>query len=92
MEIRGSFVPPAYLILALVTIFTTFLNFLRSHLDWKARSQGLPLPPGPTPLPIVGNVFGLPIIRPWLRFRDMGKEYGECFSPRTTLCVLKSPR
>lgn len=91
MEFFGSFVPPAYLILVLATVFATSLNYLRSRRDWKTRSQGLPLPPGPQSLPIVGNVFGLPTIRPWLGFRDMSKEYGECFSPCTAPCDFKLP-
>lgn len=92
MEFSGSSIPPAYLILVLATIFAASLNYLRSLLDWKARSQGLPLPPGPQPLPIVGNVFDIPTIRPWLGFRDMSKKYGEYVSLCTTLYDLKFPR
>ncbi len=75
METASSFVP-AYTTLLPVIVCAVSLVFLRSRLDWKARSRGLPLPPGPKPLPIVGNVLGIPKKRPWLGFRDMSKEYG----------------
>ncbi|KAL1950194.1 hypothetical protein VTO73DRAFT_5317 [Trametes versicolor] len=76
MEILSTSIP-AYVILLLVTSCVASLRYLRSLWDWKAHSQGLPLPPGPRPLPIVGNVFDLPKVRPWLGFRDMRKEYGD---------------
>ncbi|OBZ67818.1 O-methylsterigmatocystin oxidoreductase [Grifola frondosa] len=36
-----------------------------------------PLPPGPKPLPIVGNMFDVPTIYPWLMYRDLSKKYGD---------------
>ncbi|KIM62440.1 hypothetical protein SCLCIDRAFT_24975 [Scleroderma citrinum Foug A] len=35
-----------------------------------------PLPPGPTPLPILGNLFDLPKERPWLTYAEWGKKFG----------------
>ena len=35
-----------------------------------------PLPPGPTPLPILGNLFDLPKERPWLTYTEWGKKFG----------------
>ena len=35
-----------------------------------------PFPPGPTPLPIVGNLFDLPTAKPWLTYVDWGKKFG----------------
>ncbi|OJT13611.1 O-methylsterigmatocystin oxidoreductase [Trametes pubescens] len=68
---------PDYAVLLLAIACVASLRYLRSLLDWKARSQGLPLPPGPKPLPIVGNLFGLPKIKPWSGFQDMRKEHGD---------------
>ena len=39
--------------------------------------QGLRLPPGPRPLPIVGNLFHLPKDMPWVTYRDWALKYGE---------------
>ncbi|TFK53785.1 cytochrome P450 [Heliocybe sulcata] len=47
-----------------------------------ARARGdklsfLPYPPGPKPLPIVGNAFQLPQKMPWKTYAQWGKEYGD---------------
>ncbi len=68
---------PDYAVLLLAIACVASLRYLRSLLDWNARSQGLPLPPGPKPLSVVGNLFGLPKIKPWLGFQDMRKEHGQ---------------
>jgi hypothetical protein len=47
-------------------------------LRWaRRRVYPLPLPPGPRPLPFLGNALQLDITRPWLTYAAWGKTYGE---------------
>lgn len=42
---------------------------------WQRRH----LPPGPFPLPLVGNVLSIDLKRPYTAFADMAKKYGKLF-------------
>ncbi|KAF9223390.1 cytochrome P450 [Gyrodon lividus] len=47
---------------------------------WPSRRRNPashPLPPGPKPLPIVGNVMGINPNEPWVSYTNWGKTYGE---------------
>ena len=50
---------------------------------WPRRCRnpesGHPLPPGPTPIPIVGNVLGINPAEPWASYTRWGKIYGWSF-------------
>jgi hypothetical protein len=43
----------------------------------NSRRNGLPLPPGPKPLPIVGNMFDMPDEKPWVTYREWNEQYGD---------------
>ena len=43
----------------------------------KATSLSSPLPPGPRPLPIIGNALDIPSTNMAAVFRDMSAKYGE---------------
>lgn len=41
------------------------------------QRKNYPYPPGPKGLPVIGNVFDMPSIEPWVAFRDWSREIGE---------------
>ncbi|KAJ8581858.1 cytochrome P450 [Rhizopogon salebrosus TDB-379] len=70
------------------------LVILRSWLK-KRDTKGLPLPPGPTPLPYVGNVIGVDTDHPWLAYSKWASEYGEIVYSRLfsqDIVILNSER
>ncbi|KAG1829670.1 cytochrome P450 [Suillus variegatus] len=62
--------------LALALLSLVSFVVVRS-LQKKRDTKGLPLPPGPPPLPFVGNVLGVNPDHPWLAYSRWGTEYGE---------------
>ena len=82
--------------------FTAYLDGLRAHLlavvitalvviplivvlnDAITWSR---LPPGPLPIPFIGNKFDIPRSQPWLRFQEWSKKYGPVF----TLWIGRKP-
>lgn len=55
--------------------FVLCAAFVLKWRQYRLR-RGLPLPPGPTGLPLVGNVFDLNPQHPWLSYEQWGKQYG----------------
>lgn len=56
-----------------------FSCILFKHLNkWRSGSnpKGLPLPPGPKGYPMIGNLFDMPIDKPWLVYDEWRKSYG----------------
>jgi hypothetical protein len=66
-----------YSLLSIVDILVLlfFLIALRAVRDYRRRG-GLPYPPGPRPLPIVGNLFHVPTEFTWLAYTRLAKDYG----------------
>jgi len=52
----------------------------------RRRKEVLPLPPGPKPFPIVGNVRDLPTKELWLAVTKMAQEFGEPFPILCNTC------
>jgi hypothetical protein len=46
------------------------------YLQKRARRRGVPLPPGPRGLPIIGNVLDMPMKEEWLGYQALTKQYG----------------
>ena len=46
--------------------------------DYQKR-QGLPYPPGPRPLPLIGNLFDVPREFSWLTFARLSKKHGKFY-------------
>ncbi|KDQ55455.1 hypothetical protein JAAARDRAFT_180898 [Jaapia argillacea MUCL 33604] len=43
----------------------------------RGNTRGLPYPPGPKQLPIIGNARDIPQQSPWLTYTEWGKKYGD---------------
>ena len=61
-----------------------FLASIRAFRDYRRR-RGLPYPPGPRPLPIIGNVLDIPKQFSWLAYCKFSETYG------TPLILCRSP-
>ncbi|KAI0675578.1 CyP450 monooxygenase [Trametes maxima] len=71
-----AFEPRDYIIPLVISASILGVYCLRWLFCSHVRTSNLALPPGPRPLPIVGNVFDVPKLRPWLGFWDLGKKFG----------------
>ncbi|OBZ67621.1 O-methylsterigmatocystin oxidoreductase [Grifola frondosa] len=64
-------------LLQTVTVLVTLsIMFWRGYLK-RPNHVNLPLPPGPKPLPIIGNISDIPKEYPWLTYREMSDRYGD---------------
>ena len=59
--------------LVISTAFLIVTAYLSSSILWS-KSRALP---GPTSLPLVGNLFSLPTSHEWLCFASWAKQYGD---------------
>lgn len=73
----------------LAFIVSSAIYCLRSTLDWRARSRGRPLPPGPPALPFIGNVLNLPRVKQWIGFLELSAYYGKPDYRLPRLCISR---
>jgi hypothetical protein len=55
-----------------VVIFLVAVIVIRDH---QMRGR-LPYPPGPPPLPLIGNLFDIPKEFSWLTYGQLSRKYG----------------
>jgi len=67
----------AYHLSSIADVFAIllFLAAIRALRD-NRRRRGLPYPPGPRPLPIIGNMLDIPKQFSWLAYSKFSKTYG----------------
>ena len=61
--------------LATLVVLSVILVYFKNH----QTKRETPLPPGPRPLPILGNILDMPSKDEWLTLTRWGQQYGEPF-------------
>ncbi|KAJ7110785.1 cytochrome P450 [Mycena crocata] len=56
---------------------SVFILFVAYAFNLCKNRRSFPLPPGPKPLPFVGNVYDVPRTASWQVFQQWGKRYGD---------------
>ena len=65
---------PLMLTLDLLVVVASLSAFFAIR-DYQRR-RGIPYPPGPQPLPIIGNLFDIPKEFSWLSYTRLSRKYG----------------
>ncbi|KAF8257685.1 cytochrome P450 [Lactarius quietus] len=60
-------------------VLLSSLIALRAFWDYRKR-RGWPYPPGPRPLPLIGNFLDIPKDSSWLPYTELSKKYGDIMS------------
>jgi len=53
------------------------LSFLSILYVYRKTRPSAALPPGPSPVPVVGNIFQMPKGHTWIKYAEWAKQYGE---------------
>jgi len=70
---KGGVLETWHLVLLLCCIAVVLLT---SRSPRKSNPRSLPLPPGPKPWPLIGNLFDMPLDHPWSVYASWTKQYG----------------
>ena len=63
----------------LAALFFSVMLFRQLKKGRDANPNGLPLPPGPKGYPLIGNLFDMPVHKPWIVYDEWSKTYGKTF-------------
>ena len=63
----------------LVALFFGIILFGQLKKGRNGNPNGLPLPPGPKGYPVIGNIFDMPVDKPWVVYDEWRKTYGKTF-------------
>ncbi|KAF8841012.1 cytochrome P450 [Paxillus ammoniavirescens] len=69
-----------HVVLALATVgagMTVAINLFKGQ--WRKARGFPPLPPGPIPIPFVGNALSIDASRPWVTYANWAARYGDIF-------------
>ena len=61
----------------LAAVFFSVMLFRQWKKSRDGNLNGLPLPPGPKGYPLIGNIFDMPIYKPWIVYDEWRKIYGK---------------
>lgn len=65
-----------YLTILLGALAITGVILIKRWRRSEATASLLPLPPGPPPLPFIGNVLDVPTFEPWKVYDGLSQTYG----------------